>query len=77
MKLLLAELSNRMIKKKILGLFGSYSWSSGALKELKDFQESSKWELVEPTPEIKHAPTQSELSELKQLGKNIAKKLGT
>lgn len=77
MKLLLAELSNRMIKNKILGLFGSYSWSSGAFQELKSFQESSKWELVEPTLEIRHAPTQDELSTLKKLGKNVAKKLGT
>ncbi|MFW6122201.1 MAG: FprA family A-type flavoprotein [Petrotogales bacterium] len=77
MKLLLAELSNRMIKNKILGLFGSYSWSSGAFQELKSFQESSKWKLVEPTLEIRHAPTQDELSTLKKLGKNVAKKLGT
>ncbi|ACR80031.1 FprA family A-type flavoprotein [Kosmotoga olearia] len=73
MKNLLTALENRMLKNRHIGVFGSYSWSGGALKELHDFAQKMKWELVEPVIEAKHAPKKEELEQCKLLGKNMAK----
>ena len=37
-------LENKMLRNRIAGVFGSYGWSGGAMKELSDFVRRMKWE---------------------------------
>ena len=72
---LLSALNNRKIKNHYLGIFGSYSWSGGGVKGIKEFSENNKLELVEPVIEAKHSPNNDKFLNCDKLGKNIAEKL--
>jgi flavorubredoxin len=65
-------LANKMMKNRVLGVAGCYSWSRGALTELISFAEKGEWELVEPHIEVKSAPTEEDLEQCALMGKNLA-----
>lgn len=65
-------LENKMLKHRVVGVFGSYGWSGGGVKELTEFVKRAKWQLVEPVVEVKGAPTEKDLSDCALLGNNIA-----
>lgn len=66
-------LTNKMMRNRVLGICGSYSWSRGALAELQLFAEQNAgWELVEPSVEVKSCPTEDDLDMCRLLGKNVA-----
>ncbi|MCR5335790.1 MAG: FprA family A-type flavoprotein [Synergistes sp.] len=67
-------LKNKMMKNRVLGICGSYSWSKGALAELQVFAEQGgDWQLVTPTVEVKSSPTEEDLILCRELGTNMAK----
>lgn len=68
-------LTNKMMKNRLLGLCGSYSWSRGALAELQAFSAKGEWELLEPSIESKSNPTCEDLEQCVELGKNMAEAL--
>ncbi|MDL2297589.1 FprA family A-type flavoprotein [Synergistaceae bacterium OttesenSCG-928-D05] len=73
MATLCRTLKNKMMKSRVLGLSGSYSWSKGALAELQVFaQQSGDWNLVGPAVEVKSAPTEEDILQCRELGKNVA-----
>jgi len=73
MAALCRSLSNKMMKNRILGICGSYSWSKGALAELQLFAEQSgDWTLIQPSVEVKSCPTEEDLDQCRLLGKNVA-----
>ncbi|MBO8166521.1 MAG: FprA family A-type flavoprotein [Kosmotoga sp.] len=74
MKQLISAIENRMMKNRYVGVFGSYSWSGGALKELEEFASNNKgWNFIEPVIEAQHSPKEEELKKCKLLGTNMAK----
>ena len=75
MSFLVHELKMQKMKNHILGIFGSYSWSGGALKELKEFAEGSGFDVFPTQIEVNGAPKQEDLEALNQLGKEMAEKL--
>lgn len=68
-------MENKGLKDRLLGIFGSYGWAGGALKELTDFGERMRWQLIEPVVEARCAPTADNLAACEQLGKNISARL--
>lgn len=72
---LLRLIENKGLKDRIVGIFGSYGWSGGAIKELTDFAGRMKWQLTEPVIEVKCSPTEEDLRNCRLLGSNIAKTL--
>ena len=66
-------LSEKKLENRYVGVFGSYGWSGGAVKNLQEFAENSKMELVEPIVESRFTSKQDELELCRQLGRNIAK----
>lgn len=68
-------LENKMLKKRIVGIFGSYGWSGGAMNELSDFVKRMQWELLEPLVEARCSPTEEDLRNCALLGRNIAERL--
>jgi flavorubredoxin len=75
MKHLTDLLAAKQLKNRILGIFGSYGWSGGAVKELRNFAELTKWELLEPVVEAHQAPSEENLRQCRQLGLNMAAKI--
>ena len=72
---LLSALENRKIKDRFVGVFGSYSWSGGGVKGIKEFVEDNNLELIEPVVETKHAPGEDIFEENKELAANMADKI--
>ena len=75
MDMLVSTLDNDKLKNRVLGVFGSYSWSGGAVKALKEYAEKSGNQLLEPVVEAKHAPDDNSLDMCRRLGKNMAESL--
>jgi len=75
MENLVCMLEEKMLKNRFLGIFGSYTWSGGGVKRLRDFAEGSNLDLVEPVVEFKCSPTDQDLAQATLLGKNMAQKI--
>jgi len=66
---------NRNLKNRLLGIFGSYTWSSGAVKKLREFSSEVDMELIEPVIEAKQAPSTEVMKQCQNLARNFAKAL--
>jgi flavorubredoxin len=77
MAALMRLLENKNMKGRSIGLCGTYSWSSAALKEMRAFVDKSKggWTLVEPVIEIKSRPTDDDMLLCAKLGNNMARSI--
>jgi flavorubredoxin len=62
-------------KGKIWGFFGSYGWGGGAVKKMVQIASEAKFEVHEPTLEVKYIPTKEELEKCIEFGKEIASKV--
>ena len=67
------EMNN--IQNHILGICGSYSWSGGGVKTLKQFAECSQYDVIEHMVEAKCSPKKEDLDSLSIIAKEMAKKL--
>lgn len=74
---LVSLLREKNIRKRTLGIFGSFGWSGGGMKELISFAADSGWDLVEPVVEVKGAPTDETLARCGLLGRHLAEALRT
>ncbi len=71
----LNELLHKGIKDRVLGVFGSYSWNGGGVKNLEKFSEQIKWEIVNPSVEEKGALKKDKFTEAVALANAMADKL--
>jgi flavorubredoxin len=69
---LVSLLADKMIRNRCVGVFGSYGWSGGGVKSLKQFVTQSGLQLVEPVIEAKFAPTEEQLEQCITLGRKLA-----
>jgi flavorubredoxin len=69
---LISLFEEKKLSRRIVGLFGSYGWSGGAVKRLRQFVENNKLELVEPVIEARFTATDEQLEQCRQLGYNVA-----
>lgn len=75
MDYLLSEISHQRMKNNYWGIFGSYSWSGGALRNLKKYMEDGKYDVLDTQLEIKGAATDEEIEALINFGKEMAAKI--
>lgn len=61
MENLTRELEHMAVKGKLLGLFGSYSWNGGGVRNLNTFAENIGWEVVAPAEDLFGTPTADKL----------------
>jgi flavorubredoxin len=59
----------------VLGIFGSYSWSGGAVKALKEYADKCPNQHVEPVIEAKYSPTEEDREKCAELGRNMAREI--
>jgi flavorubredoxin len=71
----LKEIQHKGIKDHLLGVFGSYSWNGGGVKNLEKFAEQIKWEIINPSVEEKGALKKDKYEEAKALANSMADKL--
>lgn len=76
MDVLLSELSQKDIKGRYLGWFGSYGWASKAVAEIAKWNdEKLKYEAVGEPVEIKQSLTPETFAQCEALGRAMAEKL--
>jgi len=75
MESLITMLNNKQIKDRYIGYFGSYTWSGGAFKMLEQFAENSNLSSIGPAIEVKSHPTNEDIEQCAELGKNMAQTL--
>lgn len=69
------ELIHMGVKKRYLGLFGSYSWNGGGVRNLAKFAEQIQWEEVCEPAEIFGRPTKDKYEMCDLLAESMAAKL--
>ncbi len=69
------SLSKANVKGKIGAAFGSYGWSGEAPVMIAEKMRELGIKVIDPVLRIQYQPTEKDLEECKQLGKDIAKKL--
>ena len=69
---LVSLLADKMIRNRCAGVFGSYGWSGGGVKSLREFVIQSGLQLVEPVIEAKFAPNEEQLEQCIALGRKVA-----
>jgi len=62
----------KRLQNRIVGLFGSFGWSGGAVKGMKAIIEELEWELIEPVVEWNGFPDEEALAEGEALGREVA-----
>lgn len=72
---LLNLLKHNKIKNHALGIFGSYGWSGGAVKDLKAFAEGSAFDLTETIVEARGTMHEEDLEGLRKMAKEMAEKV--
>lgn len=72
---LLNVIKMNRLQNHILGMFGSFSWSGGALKALQEFGDTCEYDVIQTTAEAKGAAKQEDLEACRQIGKEMAAKL--
>jgi flavorubredoxin len=75
MENLTREIIHMKIKDKFLGIFGSYSWNGGGVKNLMKFAEESGLELVADPAEIYGKPSDDKYHQCDVIAKEMAQKL--
>ena len=72
---LIRIIENDNIANHLIGIFGTYGWSGGAVSALKEFAQKGNWKLIDPVIEAKCSPTEEDLKNCEILGRNIARLL--
>ncbi|MFI3287816.1 MAG: FprA family A-type flavoprotein [Rikenellaceae bacterium] len=75
MEYLTRELQHMGVKNKYLGLFGSYSWNGGGVRNLNAFAENIGWEMVAPAADLFGAPTPEKLEACDAIAEGMAAKI--
>ncbi|MBN1925985.1 MAG: FprA family A-type flavoprotein, partial [Prolixibacteraceae bacterium] len=72
---LVREIEHKGIKDHYLGIFGSFSWNGGGVKNLEKFAEAIKWEIINTPIEEKGSLKEDKFNELVSLANAMADKL--
>lgn len=75
MENLTRELEHMCVKDKKLGLFGSYSWNGGGVRNLNTFAQTIGWEQVAPAVDIFGSPTPEKLKACDDIARAMAASL--
>lgn len=75
---LLRDLEILKMSGRHIGIFGSYGWSGGGVKQMRQFaEEGGQWNLIEPVVEANCAPNEDDLARCAELGKKMAEAVGS
>ncbi len=72
MKNLIGILQENKMQNHGLGIFGTYSWSGGAVKDLTAFAEGEKFDRIDPIVETRYSAHEEDVVQLQELARNMA-----
>jgi flavorubredoxin len=72
---LLHTLENKLMQNRVLGVFGTYSWSGGGVTALTEFGQRGNWKMIEPIVEAHYAPKPEDIEHCILLAQNMAKEV--
>lgn len=72
---IVSHIENRDMRHRCFGYFGSFTWAGAAVRNLKDFAEKSKFEIIGEPVEMKQAMNMNIYDECIKLGKAMADRL--
>lgn len=72
---LLSKLKNRLLKNRYFGCFGSFSWAGGAVKQMTEFIEEVKLEIVTNSVEVKYSLRADTEEQCRALARSMADRL--
>jgi flavorubredoxin len=75
MEHLCREIRHSDIQNKVLGIFGTFSWNGGGVKNLLKFATDIKWKQVSEAVEFKGIPTEEDYSKCDALAAAIAQQV--
>jgi flavorubredoxin len=75
MEHLCREILHMGVKNKCLGVFGTFSWNGGGVKNLLKFAADIDWEQVADAVEFKGIPTEEDYSKCDALAIAMAQQL--
>ena len=75
METLVNKLENSQLKNRLLGIFGTASWSGGGVSSLNKFAEKIKWEQVGESVEAVSSPKDEDFEKCIQIADEMADKL--
>jgi flavorubredoxin len=62
-------------KNRIAGVFGSYGWAGGAVKELEEILKETGIGLTQPGLSVKYVPDAVEIQRCYEFGRDFASKI--
>jgi len=65
----------KRLQNRIVGMFGSFGWSGGAVKGMRASIEELGWELIEPVVEVNGFPDEGALERGEALGRAVAERV--
>jgi flavorubredoxin len=68
-------LAHKRLKNRVCGLFGSYTWSGGSVKQMREIAEELKWDVVEPQVPFTSQASAEQIEQLEALGKAVAERV--
>jgi anaerobic nitric oxide reductase flavorubredoxin len=71
----LALLKNFKAKNRLAGVFGSYGWAGGAVKEIEELLKTSGIEIAVPSVSARSVPDESEIAACGQFARDFAAKI--
>ncbi|HZL09899.1 MAG TPA: FprA family A-type flavoprotein [Prolixibacteraceae bacterium] len=72
---LVTKIEHMGIKNHLLGIFGSFGWNGGGVKNLQKFADNIKWELVHESVEEKGTLKKDKFDQCVELANTMADKL--
>lgn len=75
MESLLSKVAAREMKNRYMGYFGSFTWASAAVKQLGEFAEKLKFEVIGNPVEMKQSMKQDTARQAKELAQAMADRL--
>ena len=65
-------ITNVPLKDRLVGVFGTYGWTGGGVKRIREYCQEGKYTLIDPVVEAKCSPKDDDLANCLQLGRNLA-----
>ncbi len=72
---LLHILEMNKLQNKVMGIFGSYGWSGGSVKDISEFASAGSFQVAETVVESKGTMKAKDVEELRKLAKEMAELL--
>ena len=73
MENLIINLAHKVLPNRVFGVFGSYGWSGGGVKNIIEYIQKNKWTMIGEPVEVQFSAKQADYQKLRQLALTMAR----